>query len=252
MLLRIIVWKWGIKKSNRISLILKNDTESSPPKNSGIWNDTWVYTVMVCTSHLAKFGKSLLKSADSSKQISQTSQLFHENHENHDENGEKKHDLKMHLYASPIIQDCDFQLSLHPRNLTYQKWAIFKRRYIFQTIILGIHLGFQRCISFRGVLKLRCPPFTNPNHHPPTTMDEPRHVTHRPARSSRPTWRTFTGLRMRSERVTRVWLQRAFSKSSGFRAVEIQGEPRRLKSWRGMIPRSLISFMVTKMSYFKV
>ena len=26
-------------------------------------------------------------------------------------------------------------------------------------------------------------------------------------------WRTFTGLRMRSERVTRVWLHKAFSKS---------------------------------------
>ena len=38
---------------------------------------------------------------------------------------------------------------LHPPKPTWiPKIPIFKRRYIFQTIILGIHVSFQGCMSF--------------------------------------------------------------------------------------------------------
>ena len=110
--------------------------------------------------------------------------------------------------VSPIIQDCDSQLSLHPRNFNIdtKKWPTFKRTYIFQNHHFGYPSWFfQRCISkIVGCSDWECPPFTNPNHHP----------NNHHGRTTSPTWRTFTGLRMRSERVTLVWLQRAFSKSS--------------------------------------
>ena len=64
-----------------------------------------------CRKNMKKYEKNPFK------KIGQTSQQFHENHKNHDENG-KKNNFKMHLYASPIIQDCDFSIVIHPRNLT--------------------------------------------------------------------------------------------------------------------------------------
>ena len=60
----------------------------------------------------------------------------------------------------------------------YQEWSYSKRRYIFQTIILGIPLGFQGCISlllkllqkpsFFGVSILVFPP--SPTYIPPLVI----------------------------------------------------------------------------------